>query len=650
MPQYWPLPVTLFAYYHWDFLAVAIPTAALGMLCIAVGVMLYFLAADDGDADRVRMLVLLVGGCGGLLISATGASLAYLWWNYLPTYLRDEAPEGAWRLLVALITILVGLAVMFIALQLARSEERTNPSLRRLVFGYNAVLSGVLLLILLAIANAFVSARYTQAIESVDRGDTTLSERATNIAKAIDRPIRFYVIWPADDDLIYPVRAFLSNLEDVSSQVRVQYLSPTLDHDAVADLARKYPGKIQERSPDDRGTLRGILVVKGAEKPENATFLPISDLYEQSMTRESSELKFKGEDRIIATLMSDKAIVYVTQGNGEPDLNDTNPRQMDRGLGVMRDRLNARGNLDVRPLTTNPADPKIPSDATVVIVANPRPPLGAGLQQALRSFLIERHGKAVFLVDVPPVGGDQKTIPPTGLEPLLSQFGVEVSNERILCQPFREGGRVFDSDVVILQVPAQLEGSANPLARAFSQENIITSSVRVIRPAAAPPNPMLRAETLLATPEGMDVWAESDLTADRNRTWREMDSNPESKKRLTKSLPAAVFVTESAQPIGMPNSPPPAVKPRLVVFGDTSFVTNALASEGGSFPTDFAFFASTLDWLSERPTSIGAGSRSLKYYSLSPTTSGIALVFLPGVIAIVVILGLGLGVWTVRRR
>jgi hypothetical protein len=57
-----------------------------------------------------------------------------------------------------------------------------------------------------------------------------------------------------------------------------------------------------------------------------------------------------------------------------------------------------------------------------------------------------------------------------------------------------------------------------------------------------------------------------------------------------------------------------------------------------------------LDWLSERPTSLGVGARSLKYYSLDQTTSGVALVFLPGVVAIVVILGLGLGVWTVRRR
>src|SRR5437762_2741059 len=96
------VPVLLFSYYRWDFLPVIICTAVLGLLCIAVGVMLHFLAVEEGDVDRVRMLVLVLGGCGGLLIAACGASLAYVWWNYLTAWLRDDEREGVWRILVAL--------------------------------------------------------------------------------------------------------------------------------------------------------------------------------------------------------------------------------------------------------------------------------------------------------------------------------------------------------------------------------------------------------------------------------------------------------------------------------------------------------------------------------------------------------------------
>src|SRR5205823_235948 len=163
--------------------------------------------------------------------------------------LRDDKRDDLWKMLVALVVLLAGLAVMFVGLQAARSEERSNPALRRLVFGYNSALGGLLLLILLAVVNAYVSARYTAAIEAVDRG---------------------------------------------------------------------------------------VLVVRGEEKPENATFLRATDLYaeEGGGRGEMPQLKFKGEDRIVAALMTDRAVVYFTQGAGEADLNDTDPRNME-GLGVL---------------------------------------------------------------------------------------------------------------------------------------------------------------------------------------------------------------------------------------------------------------------------------------------------------------------------
>jgi hypothetical protein len=645
------VPVTLVSKYEWEFLPVVITTGALGLFLIAIGVSLKFLASESGDVDRVRMLVLLASGAGGLLIAATGVCLAYLWWNVVPAWLRDDEREGLWKIFVAAITLLGGLAVMFVGLQAARAEERTNPALRRLVFGYNAVLSGVLLLILLGVLNAYVSARYTSAIESVDRGDTALSERAVNVAKGLERPVHFFVIWATDDPLVFPLRAFLSNLEDVSSQIRVTYMSPGLDTEAIRSLARKYPGKIPERETF------GVLVVRGEEKPENATFLNENDLYTQEGGRgsmESPQLKFKGEDRIIASLMSDKAIVYVTQGNGEPDLNDSSPRSQTGGMGVLRERLAARGNMDVRPLNINPADPKVPDDASIVIVANPKPPIGAGFLKALRGYMIDRQGKAVILLDVPSRESGEKSMPATGLESLLSEFGVEATNERIYTAeelPLRTGEVIDDRDFVVLRLASGIEQSGSELAKAFKQKLIITRGVRVVRPSQSAANPVLRAEPLLATVPQLAVWTETDMSVDPMRTLADFAKNPaDARKRISQTpLPAAVVVTQSAPPAHPPAGPPPTPKPRLIVFGDSTLVTNLFNAEGSPVSA-FDFVASTLDWLSERPTSMGVGAKSLKYYSLDPTASGIGLVVLPGLVALIGILGLGLGVWVVRRR
>src|SRR5207302_74013 len=45
------------------------------------------------------------------------------------------------------------LALMFASLQLARADERSSPGLRRLLYGYNAVLTGLLVLAILTVLN-----------------------------------------------------------------------------------------------------------------------------------------------------------------------------------------------------------------------------------------------------------------------------------------------------------------------------------------------------------------------------------------------------------------------------------------------------------------------------------------------------------------
>src|SRR5207249_8777962 len=111
----------------------------------------------------------------------------------------------------------------------------------------------------------------------------------------------------------------------------------------------------------------GVLIVQGEEKPENATFLKPSDLFAEEGFGAAAQMKFRGEDKLVSTIAGAsagqaKTIVYVSQGAGEPDLNDVSVRAPDTGLGTLRDRLNQRGNLDIRPLRLNPADPKVPDD------------------------------------------------------------------------------------------------------------------------------------------------------------------------------------------------------------------------------------------------------------------------------------------------
>jgi len=95
--------------------------------------------------------------------------------------------------------------------------------------------------------------------------------------------------------------------------------------------------------------------------------------------------------------------------------------------------------------------------------------------------------------------------------------------------------------------------------------------------------------------------------------------------------------------------PPPKAAPRLVVFGNASFISNQRVSEN-SPEENFDFFVGTLDWLRERPAGIGIEPRMFKNYMLDRSVNPQRLLLLPALLAVIGIVGLGAGVWVVRRR
>ena len=93
-----------------------------------------------------HVLMLLMGGCAGLILWVLSLVLAYAWRNTIFGGL--DAWQGAnwWQLWVCLLAMVGGLAIMFVSLLPLRAVERSNAVLRRLLYGYNAMLTGLLLL------------------------------------------------------------------------------------------------------------------------------------------------------------------------------------------------------------------------------------------------------------------------------------------------------------------------------------------------------------------------------------------------------------------------------------------------------------------------------------------------------------------------
>ena len=98
-----------------------------------------------------KMLVVLVGGLIGLGLVCLGVILAVKWWDTL------TSGRAAWKEFkpwAPVLSILGGLGIMFVSLLSLRSEEGVNPGARRLIYGYNVVLTGLLVLAVLGVCDS----------------------------------------------------------------------------------------------------------------------------------------------------------------------------------------------------------------------------------------------------------------------------------------------------------------------------------------------------------------------------------------------------------------------------------------------------------------------------------------------------------------
>src|SRR5262249_16953256 len=121
----------------------------------------------------------------------------------------------------------------------------------------------------------------------------------------------------------------------------------------------------------------------------------------------------------------------------------------------------------------------------------------------------------------------------------------------------------------------------NPVARAFLGYAMSFFDVRTVEPLRIAPNrpegARYTAESLLLVPDG-DVWAESNVTADPSQLVGELLRSKQVGDKLSPDpLPIAVAVTEPVQPAD-PSDPHAFMRaqeqrPRLVAFGDATFVT-----------------------------------------------------------------------------
>jgi len=655
----------------------AIGVFVVAMVFAGAGFWLAIAKPEEVTAHSLRVLVLIVGGLTGLALTLATLLRIFAWWRTVfgAGVKTWQGPE-AWRFWVCIYGVLAGLAIMFGSLLLARADVRTNAVMRRLLYGYNTLLTGLLMLAILVVLNVMVYVTYPYTFDwTQTRGIHTLSPSTKNLLEGLKEPAKVYVIMSPNSPLYAEMRQLLDNARAYSDLLQVQYVSPDQDRTTYKDLEKRFPdmvreAKIERGMESDEGG-RGVLVVYGPESAAKAphAFIPARDLTEFNRggpQGRKATLAFKGEDVVMTQIRfladrQSKPRIYFTQGSGELDITDAAPMIGPDGRIVLNpggaakllDRLK-QDNYDVRGLAWG-APPKkapagdlivfakkeikdndeVPTDAKVVVIAGTRVPWPKGPLEALDRYL-QKNGKLILLANIlvaRNAAGNGLVYQPTGLEELLKKYNVDLAANFVLRMP---GSREDDPTTVLATIPPRAK---NKIAVNFRSQGFLLDLARTVKPASGPAP--FEAEAILEVarrPNQEVFWAETDpnglinpfqfvlLLRQRGLIQDRMSAE---------SLPVAVAVSDREQ------------KPRMVVIGDASFASNTVSRSAVPY---YDFLTSSMEWLAERPTNIGIKPKESSSFALGPTVHYDRMIWLPLGLMVLTIVGAGTGIWVVRRR
>ncbi len=226
---------------------------------------------------------------------------------------------------------------------------------------------------------AWLSTRYHFQADLTASGRHTLSEASVALLKELDGPVTFTSFSREDDlsGLRKRTRELISRYQRVKPDIVLNYIDPD-----------QHPDKVRELGI----TIDGELRVEYGGRGEN-----LQRIGEPSLTNAMQRLMRSGERKIV-----------FLNGHGERRFDG----QANHDLGEWGKQMIAKGfKMEALNLT---ADPKIPDDTAVLVIASPQAKLLEGEVKLIQSY-VEKGGNLLWLNDP---GEDD------GLQALATQLGI----------------------------------------------------------------------------------------------------------------------------------------------------------------------------------------------------------------------------------
>ena len=295
---------------------------------------------------------------------------------------------------------------LFLTCQLVQKHRWSVSAkkIRRGVFNSSFVVIGLAIVVAV---NVFANElpEKAKSVDLTSQNLYTLTDESVNLVKNLKQDVTLYVLSSeksADDT----VARTLSNYEDVSSHIKVEYIDPAVSPNFYASYT--------DTAPSDGS----IIVVCG----NTSKVVSSSDLYQYDIdysTYTQTKSAYDGEGQLTSAISyvtsEDLPKVYTITGHGETALDDTFKSALEKM------------NISVEDLTLLQEE-AIPEDAAAVIINGPTSDFSADAATKISTYLAG-GGKLIVTTAY------NKTEDTPNFDGILSAYDIQVTN-----------GLVMDSD------------------------------------------------------------------------------------------------------------------------------------------------------------------------------------------------------------
>ena len=434
--------------------------------------------------------------------------------------LRVWRPEmqPTYRALAIAGLIVTGLYALSQWRDVARSFSGRNVRLGSMAAGSVALVLAIL------VGVNWISSRQNKRWDFTEGGQFSLSDQTRQILRGLTKPLGVKVFYRSDSGELDRFRDQFAEYAYISPNVKVEYIDPdkepmkakSLDVQAYGTVVLEYEGKVERTTSTDEQGLANAL-------------------------KRLTEGKAKK--------------VYFAEGHGERDTTNSDPL----GFTLFSDALKSE-NFELGKIVLA-QDPKVPDDATMVIIAGPKSDYLPQEIDALKPYL-GKGGKLLLMIDPPE---PKKIVEYPNLAGLVKDWNINIGTNIVVdAQSMQSAAFPF-----VATYPR------HPITENFDRIMTMYRFVRSVEPIEGGTNGRFAQKILETSPRS---WAESDVKG-LYETGKPVMEPDKGDKQGPVSIGAAVNVpaADAAAPATPPDPAapaPPKPETRVVVVGDSDFLAN----------------------------------------------------------------------------